>query len=348
MPQLWVRAEQRDNETRVGLTPKGASALLEQGFEISVEASDSRVIASDAYAAAGCTIVPAFSWPNAPKDAIILGLKELPEDGTALTHRHIMFGHAFKGQQAGQALLQRFRDGGGSLLDLEYLTDDTGRRVAAFGYWAGFAGAAVTLKCWAAQAQGSICGPVSNYPDAEALKVALARELSGIDLPDALIIGALGRVGTGAADLCRAMGVEVTGWDMAETSIGGPFPAILEHGIFLNCILAQADTPVFVPKTALTAKRALRVIGDIACDPDSAFNPVPVYDRATSWDSPALRVQNDPVLDVMAIDNLPSMLPLESSEDFAGQLLPTLMQLDGDAKGVWTRAETLFRRHRDA
>ena len=55
-----------------------------------------------------------------------------------------MFGHAYKGQPAGQVLLRRFRDGGGTLYDLEYLTDETGRRVAAFGYWAGYAGAALS------------------------------------------------------------------------------------------------------------------------------------------------------------------------------------------------------------
>ena len=53
-----------------------------------------------------------------------------------------MFGHAYKGQPDGQKLLSRFAAGGGILYDLEYLTDETGRRVAAFGYWAGFAGAA--------------------------------------------------------------------------------------------------------------------------------------------------------------------------------------------------------------
>ena len=31
-------------------------------------------------------------------------LKELPEDGTPLAHRHIMFGHAYKGQPAGRVL----------------------------------------------------------------------------------------------------------------------------------------------------------------------------------------------------------------------------------------------------
>jgi hypothetical protein len=53
------------------------------------------------YAAAGCQIAPAGSWPDAPAEAIILGLKDLPADGTPLGHRHIMFGHAFKGQPGG-------------------------------------------------------------------------------------------------------------------------------------------------------------------------------------------------------------------------------------------------------
>ena len=87
------------------------------------------------------------------------------------------------------------------------------------------------------------------------------------------------------------------------------------------------------------------MIGDIACDLDSAFNPVQVYDRATTWEAPALRVHDDPPLDVMAIDNLPSMLPLESSEDFAGQLLPTLLALPDPDNAVWTRARELFARH---
>lgn len=344
---LWVRAEQRDNEARVGLMPAGAAALIAAGFTVTVEASDTRAVPLQGYVDAGCAIADPFTWPDAPRDAIIFGLKELPEDGTPLPHRHIMFGHAFKGQLSRRALLDRFVAGGGTLLDLEYLTDETGRRVAAFGYWAGFAGAAVALKCWAAQQRGTPMSPVGRSPNAEALKSDLRAALAPhrSPWPTALIVGAKGRVGTGAADLCTAMGITVTPWDMAETAHGGPFPEILDHDLFFNCILAGPQTPVFVPPRAKTAPRRLRVIGDIACDPDSNYNPVPVYDRATTWASPALRVQDDPPLDVTAIDNLPAMLPLESSEDFAAQLLPTLLALEGDAKGIWARAQATFDHH---
>ena len=342
---LWVRAEQRAHEQRVGLTPDGARALLNKGIQVTVEASDTRAIPIDGYVDAGCAIAPQNSWPDAPQDAIIFGLKELPEDGTPLPHRHIMFGHAFKGQPAGQILLQRFRAGGGTLYDLEYLVDETGRRVAAFGYWAGFAGAAVALKCWAAQRHGKIAGPVGVYANSDALIDDLRKDIAGLARPTAIVIGALGRVGTGASDLCAALEVPVTKWDIAETASGGPFPEILQHEIFLNAILAQPACPVFVPASAKTDPRRLSVIGDIACDPTSDFSPIKVYDRVTSWEAPALRVHDAPPLDVTAIDNLPSMLPLESSQDYAAQLLPTLLALDALDQGVWARAEQMFRQH---
>ncbi|WP_421701938.1 saccharopine dehydrogenase [Aliiroseovarius sp.] len=345
MTHLWVRAEQRPNEDRVGLTPEGAKALIDKGIRVTVEESSVRAIPMQGYIDAGCEVATENSWPSAPADAIIFGLKELPEDGSPLPHRHIMFGHAFKGQHSGRALLERFKAGGGTLYDLEYLVDEDGRRVAAFGYWAGFAGAAVTLKTWAAQQRGETCPPVGAYPGKDALIAELKGEIAGFDAPTAIVIGALGRVGTGASDLLTEMGVTVTKWDMAETASGGPFPEILDHDLFINCILARPGTPVFVPRDALTADRKLTAIGDVACDPDSDYNPIPIYDRATSWATPALRVAEAPVLDVMAIDNLPSMLPVESSIDYAGQLLPSLLTLDALTTGVWGRAEATFNEH---
>ncbi len=344
MTHLWVRAESRANEERVGLTPVGTATLMAAGIHVTVEESRQRAIPMDGYRATGCDIAPEGTWVDAPDDALIFGLKELPDDGTPLRHRHIMFGHAFKGQPSGRVLLDRFQAGGGALYDLEYLVGDDGRRVAAFGYWAGFAGAAVALRCWIAQARGGIAGPVHTYLSAAHMIADLQGALVrlGTERPTALIIGANGRVGTGAADLCREMGVATTLWDMDETARGGPFPEVLQHALFFNCILAREGTPVFVHEGATTTERALRVIGDIACDPDSAFNPIKVYDRTTTWDAPALRVHDHPTLDVTAIDNLPAMLPVESSEDFAGQLLPSLLTLADLDGGVWGRARATF------
>jgi len=272
-------------------------------------------------------------------------LKELPEEDAPLVHRHIMFGHAYKGQAAGARLLARLRAGGGVLYDLEALTDEDGRRVAAFGYWAGYVGAAVALKAWAAQARGEVCGPLRVFPDRDALLAALGREMGDVLRPDALIIGAAGRTGLGAGDLLANMEVPASRWDQAETARGAPFPEVLAHEVFLNCVLAGPDCPVFVPADAPGTARRLRVIGDIACDPAAEYSPIRVNDRVTDWDAPVRRVHDAPVLDVVAIDNLPALLPVESSRDFADQLLPHLATLDRIDEGVWARARTAFERH---
>lgn len=203
MTHLWVRAEPRQDEARVGLTPQGAASLIARGFRVTVEDSPRRAIPLSDFAAAGCDTAAEGAWPAAPADAIIFGLKELPEDDTPLSHRHIMFGHAYKGQPAGARLLQRFAAGGGTLYDLEYLLDEQGRRVAAFGTWAGFAGAAVALSCWIAQQSGGVAGTVAPAASAAHLIADLQARMvqGGTARPTALIIGAKGRVGTGAHKL---------------------------------------------------------------------------------------------------------------------------------------------------
>ena len=347
MTHLWMRAEQRANERRFGLSPEGAAKLLESGMRVSVEDSAARSMDIEKYRDAGCNIVAEGTWPDAPRDAIIFGLKELPDDGSPLAHRHIMFGHAYKGQPDGLRLLKRFKAGGGTLYDLEYLVDENGRRVSAFGYWAGFAGAAVTVRCWATGKVGGLCGPVQPYNSAKEMveDVTASLKAAKSGMPKVVVIGALGRVGTGARDLCRLAGLETTDWDIAETKGREAFPEIFEHDIFLNCILAMPGCPVFVPAERMNDLGQLAAIGDIACDPTSEFSPIKVYDRVTTWNAPALRVSDDPVLDVMAIDNLPSLLPRESSEDFAAQLLPYLLRLDNLDADVWGRAAETFRDH---
>ena len=344
MTHIWVRAEQRSDEQRVGLSPEGVKRLIEAGIRVSVEESDARILPISEFLAAGAEIVAENSWPEAPADAFIFGLKELPEDTGPLTHRHIMFGHAFKGQGAGVHLLERFRAGGGVLYDLEYLVNEDGRRVAAFGYWAGFVGAAVSLQCFAAQKADRPAPAVSAWPNSDALVADTQSTLNGAGVapPTALVVGALGRVGQGVCDMCERVGTKVTKWDMAETAHGGPFPEILAHEMFFNCVLAGPSTPRLVPADAGSQPRELRMIGDIACDPDSDYNPVPLYTQATTWSEPIVRVADNPQLDVMAIDNLPSLLPRESSLDFAEQLLPSLLDLGAPDEGVWARAKATF------
>ena len=344
MRHLWLRAEHRENEKRVGLTPQGATHLIQNGIKVSVEESNTRIISIKDYKDAGCEIVSAGSWESAPEDAIIIGLKELPNNDKPLKHSHIMFGHAFKGQVSGKKLLKKFKSGGGTLYDIEYLTQETGIRIAAFGYWAGFAGAFVTLKVWINQQKKKECPPLSAFDDKNKLLEDLSNEVKSVKTrPSALVIGALGRVGTGVCDFCNEFTLDIKKWDLAETSSGGPFQEVLDHEILFNCVVSNPKTTVFFDPNYIQSTRKLGVIGDIACDPDSDYNPIPIYNAPTTWSNPGLNIASNPPLDVMAIDNLPSLLPKESSIDFAEQLFPYLMEFNKKQNEVWERSKAIFK-----
>nr|KAJ3420157.1 Saccharopine dehydrogenase [Polyrhizophydium stewartii] len=134
---------------------------------------------------------------------------------------------------------------------------------------------------------------------------------------------------------------------MAETARGGPFNEILDHDIFVNCIYLSSPIPPFITKDMLASPgRRLTVLSDVSCDATNPNNPVPVYYGASTFDDPVIRVSvpESAPLDVVAIDHLPTLLPLESSEAFCKDLLPSLLALrEMDSSRVWTDAADLFR-----
>lgn len=139
----------------------------------------------------------------------IIGLKELPESNEPIPHTHIQFAHCYKHQAGWSSVLARFHRGSGTLYDLEFLTDANGRRVAAFGYHAGFAGAAVGALALAAQKQGEALGLLEPYENEDAMINAVKKALGGSGKGvKALVIGALGRCGRGAVDLFRKIGLD--------------------------------------------------------------------------------------------------------------------------------------------
>ncbi|MFJ9893078.1 saccharopine dehydrogenase [Streptomyces sp. NPDC091280] len=332
---LWLRHEPRTTERRTPVVPADARRLVESGVRLTVEESPQRIFPIEEYEAVGAAVAPAGSWVSAPKDTVILGLKELPDEPARLTHRHIFFGHAYKGQPGARELLRRFGAGGGALLDLEYLVDDTGRRLAAFGFWAGYLGAALAVL----QHRNRLTAPLT--PTSKEELDDRLRPAPGDEEFGALVIGALGRSGRGARAAFAAAGIEPTGWDLAETH-DLDRPALLAHDVLVNCVLATTPVPPFVrPRDLDDPARRLRTVCDVTCDVGSPLNVLPVYDRTTEWDAPVRRLHERPPLDLIAIDNLPSLLPRESSTDFSAALLPQL--LDFGTGGAWGRCLDLFR-----
>lgn len=306
---IWLRAETKPNEQRRALTPDKCKLLLEKGFKVTVELSDQCVFKDEEFQCIpGVNMVPSGSWVSAPKEAVILGLKELPSSEDPITQRHIFFAHAYKNQTGWANLLHRFIKGGGSILDIEFMTDENGRRVVAeFSGMAGLGGMGVGILAWCHQ-QISADKPMpavkpyyseAAFIDHITQQLKKVAKIKGVPevFPRIIVIGALGRCGRGALEMANKIGI---------------------------------------PKN-------LSVVVDVSCDPNSPYNPLPFYNSATTFDQPCERVKlfnSSKPVDVSAIDHLPSVLPRESSERFANKMTPYLLKLDKDP--VWARTKTMF------
>ncbi|AXH96572.1 saccharopine dehydrogenase [Ornithinimicrobium avium] len=338
-PHLWIRAEARPTEQRVPIVPADAARLVKDGFRVTVEESPTRIVPVEEYVAVGCRTAPTGSWTDAPEGTVVVGIKELPQDPSDLARTHVYFAHAYKGQEGAQEVLERFRRGGGELLDVEYLTVD-GKRVVAFGFWAGYVGAALSVL----RHRGLLPGGVAPMSRAE-----LDAQLVGSapDTPEhALVIGHRGRSGRGAAEALEVAGCAVTRWDRPDTVLVDR-NVLLDHDIVVNCVVSRgaAGQQPFVTAEDVDAPRRLRVVGDVTCDVTSEANLVPINTAVTTWEEPVRRFGTDEnPLEVIAIDNLPSLLPREASESFSAELTPLLPDL-ADRSGPWAASLEWFRKH---
>ena len=365
---LHLRSEQKPLEHRSALTPTTTKALLDAGYEVHVERSPKdpsrrRIYDDDEFERVGAKLVGDQTWTEAPQSHIIIGLKELNPESFPLVHTHVQFAHCYKGQGGWQEVLSRFPRGGGTLLDLEFLQLANGRRVAAFGYHAGFAGAALAVKTWRWQ----LDHPHERLPGVETFTEGRGYYLNEDEMlnqlrnelaegtkkaghhPKVFVMGAEGRCGRGAVDLLRKAGLNdsnILKWDLPETQNNpGPYPEIVESDIFVNCIYLSDPIPPFLnTQTLASPSRNLTVICDVSCDTTNPNNPIPVYTVNTTFTDPTVPVEIEgKPLSVISIDHLPSLLPRESSERFSNDLLPYLQELkDWRHNDVWARAERLF------
>ncbi len=136
MKFVIIQETKNDWERRTPLTPDDVARLVDQGLDIGVVASPIRAFPDDAYVAAGATVERDASGAR-----VVMGIKEPPIDAIGDGQVFLVFSHTIKGQDYNMPLLQRFLDRGATLIDYERIVDERGRRLIAFGNFAGIAGA---------------------------------------------------------------------------------------------------------------------------------------------------------------------------------------------------------------
>jgi saccharopine dehydrogenase (NAD+, L-lysine-forming) len=313
---IYLRAESYPNEFRVPLVPCDVKILISQGHTVYVESSQSRFIPDSEYAAVGALIRQSPWWEES-SETLIIGLKNLDNLEKLNKHKHIYFSHSYREQTGAKTILKAFAQSSSILYDLEYFHTSTGSRVLAFGVYAGKVGASLGLSQHYKRSHGE--------PDIQDLKPwpsyrAMMESCKSAN-PRILIIGA-GRCAQGVKDVLEERG-------LVYTQIGKDvLPDMGTYDIVFNCILLDpAYNHVWMKASDVITKPLLIV--DISCDYSKPNNPIAVYHTATTFQAPVFNYNEN--LSIIAIDNLPSLLPRDSSTEFSNRLTELLLRYDDES-----------------
>ncbi|MGQ9677824.1 MAG: bifunctional lysine ketoglutarate reductase /saccharopine dehydrogenase family protein [bacterium] len=139
---IGIRREDKNIwERRAPLTPEQIGALIsEHEIRCLVQSSSIRVFSDEEYRRVGAEVSDDIA--GCP---LVLGIKEMPSNFFRPQGTYMFFAHVIKGQHRNMGMLKRLIELGCSLIDYERITDDDGKRLVFFGWFAGVAGMIDTL-----------------------------------------------------------------------------------------------------------------------------------------------------------------------------------------------------------
>ena len=143
---IYIRKELNPNEHRTPIIPKDVVKLIENGYKVYVESSYHRIYTDDEYEFYGAIITNKLWYDSKFKDALIIGIKEIPSIELLDNHIHIYFSHTYKNQIGSHRILSEFSKSSSILYDFEYFLDENKRRLISFGFYAGVVGCVLGIK----------------------------------------------------------------------------------------------------------------------------------------------------------------------------------------------------------
>jgi saccharopine dehydrogenase (NAD+, L-lysine-forming) len=333
---IYIRRETIDNEYRTPLIPNDIKILINNGFIIYVQSCINRIYEDDVYKNSGAIITSENWYESKFNNAIIIGIKELDNLEKLNNNTHIYFSHSFKNQINSEYILKNFINSNSQLYDFEYFLENN-KRLIAFGYYSGLVGAILGLKQYFNKLLKSNIldnvilnlKPWDSFDDIyNYVKDDIKKNIS------IAIIGSNGRCGSGVRLILDKFNLEYTSIDR-----NGDISNLKKFDIIYNCILLDEkyDKVWFDNKTVFNKDL---VIVDISCDYSKINNPIKLYNFSTSWKLPVF-IYNK-YIDIIAIDNLPSLLPKESSDYFSKKLTELLLQFNEDPNNYWKNTLNIY------
>ncbi|MEM1121906.1 MAG: NAD(P)-dependent oxidoreductase [Bacteroidota bacterium] len=195
-----IREGKNPPDSRVPLIPSQCAELINnKQLNLVVQASPIRCYTDQEYKDAGVPVVEKVDDCD-----VLLGVKEVPIEQLIADKGYFFFSHTFKEQPYNRELLQAILKKNITLMDYEVLTDEQGKRVIAFGYFAGMVGAYNGLLTY-----GRRSGTFSLKRMKDCYDYAEAKQqFPFIQIPPIkIVLTGTGRVASGAAKVLEDMGI---------------------------------------------------------------------------------------------------------------------------------------------
>jgi saccharopine dehydrogenase (NAD+, L-lysine-forming) len=300
MNKIFIRNEISKDELRTPLIPYHVEMLIFKGFIVYIESSQHRIYDDKQYAEKGAIVTTKKWFDPEFKDFLIIGLKELSDLNKLDNHTHLYFSHSYKNQQGSSKILSTFYTSNSTLYDFEYFLIN-GKRFITFGIYAGIAGCIISLMQFKNKLQSLKPFHIQNT----LLQLALYQWDLSVN-----IMGPYGNVGSGVTYVLDFLKIKYT--------VNKIDPDV---DIFFNCI--QLDTGY--NETWFSSKTVFKkpiIICDISCDYTKPNNPIKLYNKCTTWENPVYTINN---ANIIAISNLPSLIPKDSSDFFSNKCCQLLL-----------------------
>ncbi|MGS2764977.1 NAD(P)-dependent oxidoreductase [Sinomicrobium sp. M5D2P9] len=203
-----IRERKNPPDKRVVLSPSACIRIKEQfpQVELYIESSDIRVFSDKDYEEAGFPVTDDVADCD-----VLLGVKEVPADALIRGKKYFFFSHTIKKQPYNRKLLQAILDKNIELYDHEVITAPGGRRLVAFGRYAGIVGAYNGIRAYGLKSGLYDIPKADTLPD----QLALIEVLKKTKLPDIkILLTGKGRVGGGVKEMLDGMGLKEVDYEM--------------------------------------------------------------------------------------------------------------------------------------
>ena len=325
--QIFLRSETYASDSRTAIVPSDLPWLISHGFTVIVESSETRAFSDTEYIEAGAVLTK-DKWYDQDPTTLIIGLKELDKLYRLNGHSHVYFAHCYKAQAAAPKILMAFKVTNSRLYDLEYFYEPDGSRALAFGYYAGLVGASLGLT--QLYSQRNKLGDIHDLKPWTSFDQMLAA-IKPIAGPISIGIVGNGRCSKGVQAILNHIKQDLDYEILDRNDDVSPD----KYDILFNCILLDPSYKKVWIKNETRSKPVLVV--DLSCDYTKPNDPIGLTPNGTSWQTPVFQASD--ALSVIAIDNLPSLLPRDSSVDFSKKMTDLLLEFGNQS---WTDNLRLF------